>query len=85
LTYYLVDFVYLAMLARVVLFCYLAFRMVNPMVSLSVLMPSISWPRRLMSLLMSSSAAGSSARTYNVCPVSMSSSSMRTRNTGSGQ
>ena len=62
-----------------------AFRIVNSMASLSVFISSISWPRRLTSLLMSSSAAGSSARTLTVWPVFMSSSSRRTLNTGSWQ
>ena len=60
-------------------------RMMNWMVSSSAFSSSISWPRRLMSLLMSSSAAGSSAVTLTVWPGFMLSSSRRTLNTGSGQ
>lgn len=50
-----------------------------------VWMWSIVWPRRLMSLWMSSSAAGSSAVIVSVWPGFMLSSSMRVRNMGSGQ
>ena len=46
---------------------------------------SIVWPRRLMSLWMSSSAAGSSAVIVSVWPGFMLSSWMRVRNMGSGQ
>ena len=59
--------------------------MVIWMVSWSVFISSIVWPRRLMSLWMSSSAAGSSAVIVSVWPGFMLSSCMRVRNIGSGQ
>ena len=43
--------------------------MVIWMVSWSVFISSIVWPRRLMSLWMSSSAAGSSAVIVSVCMI----------------
>ena len=59
--------------------------MVIWMVWWSVFISSIVWPRRLMSLWMSSSAAGSSAVIVSVWPGFILSSWMRVRNMGSGQ